>query len=439
MNKRGVQWLYRELPDLVARGIVSEASADKLRDHYGPVELPRPARLAVILFGALGSLMVGAGLLLLLAHNWEAFSRPVRAGVSFLVLLLAQGLAAWVLLRRPGSRAWREGAGVLLYLMIGASISLVAQTYHISGDLPRFLLIWSLLGLAVAYVLQAATPALLYVWGVTAWACHLRMDDEWAGGYWLLLAFLAPLLVGWIRSDRYQARLTWLLWAVCLSAAIAAGVTLERVLPGLWIILYTGLFALMFLAGERWFNGVGGFWSRPLRHFGAGGQLVLSFLLTFAWPWEEIGWAQGRWHLMERPFWMLLPEVVLGGLVPLAALVMLVGAARRRETLGLLFGLAPMLAVLSFSLGSGYEHHAWAGAVFDLYLLVTGLWLMVDGLRRHQQGQMNVGLLVVATLLVFRFFDHDLSFLLRGLVFIGLGILFLVANLAMARRKGADR
>ena len=437
MNKKEIQRLYDELPQLVAQGILSPDAEARLRAHYGPVEPARPARLAVILFGIFGALLIGAGIILLLAHNWENFSRPMRAGLSFLPLVLAQGLAAWTLSSRPQSLAWREGAGALLFLMIGASISLVAQTYNISGDVPRFLLTWSLLGLPVVYLLNAATPALLYLWGITEWACYLRFEDGFAAGYWLLAALLLPLLAAWLRAGRYQPRQTLLLWAFCLSVTVAAGVTIERVLPGLWIILYAGLFALMFLAGEFWFRDAEGFWSRPLRHFGAGGGLVLSFMLTFEWPWHEIGWTHCYWARLHETWWRAIPDAVLGSVIPIAALVLLVTTIRRKTPLGLLFGLAPILAIVGYCLSSLFDTCAPAAGIFDLYLFVAGLWLLVTGLQINKQAQMNVGLLTLAALVIARFFDSDLSFLLRGLVFIALGIAFLVANLLMLRRKGA--
>ncbi len=290
MNKKAVQWLYGELPGLVAKGVLPPGADERLRSHYGPVEPARPARLAVIIFGVLGALLIGAGIILLLAHNWEDLTRPVRVVLSFLPLVLAQGLAVWTFLRRSKSLAWREGVGTLQFLMIGASISLVAQTYNISGDLPRFILTWVLLGLPIVYLLDAVLPAILFLWGITVWACLIRTEDGFAAGYWLLAVLVLPWLAKGIRVGRYDARLTLFLWACCFSVTVAAGVTIERVLPGLWIILYSGLFALMFLAGEFWFRESDGFWSRPLRHFGAAGVLVLSFMFTFEWPWHHIGW-----------------------------------------------------------------------------------------------------------------------------------------------------
>ncbi len=64
-------------------------------------------------------------------------------------------------------------------------------------------------------------------------------------------------------------------------------------------------------------------------------------------------------------------------------------------------------------------------------------WLLVTGIQQVKQVRMNVGLVVATALIVARFFDTDLGFLLRGLIFIALGIAFLVANVVMLRRKGA--
>ncbi len=438
MNKKAIQWLYDELPSLVSQGILSPESEQRLRDHYGPAEPVRPARLAIVIFGVLGALLIGAGIILMLAHNWEDLSRPVRATLSFLPLVVSQGFAAWTLARRSESVAWREGTGAMVFLMIGASISLVAQTYNISGDLPRFILTWSLLGLPLVYLLRAAMPAMLYLWGITEWACHIRGEDGFAAGYWVLLAALLPQVWLFLRAGRYQGRTTLLLWGCCVSVAVAAGVTIERVLPGLWIILYSGLFALMFLAGDFWFGQAEGFWSRPLRHFGAAGVLVLSFILTFEWPWHDIGRHYWHWERVQDTAWRILPDAVLGSVVPLASVVLLVMTVRRKSPLGLLFGLAPILAVCGYGVSTHCETVAPASGLFDVYLLVAGLWLVVAGIRINQQGQMNVGLLAVAVLIIARFFDTDLSFILRGLIFIGLGVAFLVANVVMMRRKGAD-
>ncbi len=52
-----------------------------------------------VLLATIGAALVAAGIVLLIAHNWDDFSRPVRSVIAFLPLIGAQALSAFVLLR----------------------------------------------------------------------------------------------------------------------------------------------------------------------------------------------------------------------------------------------------------------------------------------------------------------------------------------------------
>lgn len=439
MNKRAIRWLLEELPQLVAQGILTPETEARLRAHYAGVEPAKPARLAVILFSVIGALLIGAGIILILAHNWEQLPRPLRTLIAFLPLISAQTLAFWVLAKRPSSLAWREGIAALTFLMIGASISLVGQTYHISGDFARFLLTWMILGLPLIFVLDAVVPALLYLWGVTSWAGQTRWEDGGNAGYWILIAVLIIPIWRWMHNGHSQVRPILLLWGLCLSVTIGAGLTIDHVMPGFWIILYSGLFALMVLSSETWSDRSDGFWSRPLLHFGAGGALVFSFVLSFRESWYQVARGFYVWDGDSLDRQWAMPDTVIGFLIISGALVLLVTTIRRKAWFGLVFGLLPVLAILGYALSAFTESPLPAAGLFNLYLLTVGIWLLVIGVRTDRQGQMNVGLLSITALIIARFFDSDLSFLLRGLVFIALGIAFLAANLIMVRRKGGNR
>src|SRR5205807_1373248 len=88
---------------------------------------------ALVSFAVLGGILIGSGIILVLAHNWEDLTRPMRTVIAMLPMVVAQGLAAWVILRRTESKAWREGVGAYWSASIGASIALVAQTYNLGG------------------------------------------------------------------------------------------------------------------------------------------------------------------------------------------------------------------------------------------------------------------------------------------------------------------
>ena len=71
--------------------------------------------------------------------------------------------------------------------------------------------------------------------------------------------------------------------------------------------------------------------------------------------------------------------------------------------------------------------------------LIVGVASVHAGLKHGQLGTANAGLLLVVTLIVARFFDDDWSFVVRGVGFILMGLVFLAMNLWLLRRRGEVR
>src|ERR1044072_9220089 len=168
-DRSGIRWLLAELPELVNNNVVTQETADALRQYYaGEVSEP-PRRFGFVLSAILGSFLVGAGIVLLVAHNWDFLSRPVRCAIAFTPLVLSHALAVFVLLRRGGSAAWRATAASLNIAPIGTAIALVSQTYQIQGDFARFILVWMLLALPIVYVFGTSIGLSAYFTGATVW------------------------------------------------------------------------------------------------------------------------------------------------------------------------------------------------------------------------------------------------------------------------------
>ena len=165
MAQKQIRWLLGELPTLVNGGVLDGAAAERLRRHY-EASAGRSRNWALVAFGLLGGTLVGLGVILLLAHNWENLSRAARTALAFSPLVASQILAGWSMRSGKNSTAWREGIGAFWMLSIGAAIALVAQIYHIPGDAGRFALTWMLLSLPVIYLLNATGPALAYLAGM---------------------------------------------------------------------------------------------------------------------------------------------------------------------------------------------------------------------------------------------------------------------------------
>ena len=81
----------------------------------------------------------------------------------------------------------------------------------------------------------------------------------------------------------------------------------------------------------------------------------------------------------------------------------------------------------------------WAAALFcNLWLFVTGVAILRKGGNEGNLGALNLGLAIIALVLLTRFFDERIDYLLRGLAFIVTGVAFFLVNrhyMRKARRK----
>lgn len=422
-------WLYRELPELVAAGALSPAAAERIRQHYGAPEAAKKSSLALIVCAILGALLVGLGIILLFAHNWESLSRPARTALSFTPLLLGQGLAGWAIARRANSRAWQEGASSFLFVAVGASIALVAQTYHIAGDLPRFVLTWMLLGLPLVYLMRAATSAALFWIGITCWAGLARLEDVPTTLYWLLALLPAPFFWRlWRQGERRTAR-AWLLWVLALCLVFAVGFTLRRFSGAFAVSIYGLLFSLYYLLERLWPEQEESVWGRPLRLLGCVGTVVLGIALSYRALWSELGLRIGfeRFHLLLGP--NLLTLLLAGNLGLLGYLLW-----RSRRANGFCFGLAGLFVLLCQLAADSLPHAALAW-LFSCYLLLLGGSSLYAGFRQGQLAKVNGGLGIISLLIVARFFDSRLPFTAKGIAFIAVGIGFLLTNMLVKRKE----
>lgn len=446
--KEPIPWLLQEIPDLVKRGVLTEDVAERLRKHYAPRIEESGAwgrRAAVMVLGVLGALLVGAGVILVLAHNWDGLSRPVRATLSIGMLLAGQALAGWTLLRRRDSAVWRESSACLLTLAIGACIALVSQTYHISGETQDFLFVWTVLALPLMYVMESRIGAALSCAGITAWACSEIFRSGETTLFWLLAIATVPYLIHAARHHGRDARTTLLFWVVALSLPLACASVLSHVPGHVWIPVYAGLLGA-FLAlgasggGER--EGIEiGPWRRPFRFVGYFGIVVFSLVLTYEPPWKAAG------NTVSNLSWIgALQDVVsFAFVVPLSlalaasafAVVQGVRWARNGRWHLTVAAAVPVPAFVLWvaARGLGGGSSVLCAAFFDIYLLVLGLITTAFGLKEGRIFTTNEGLLAVAALVIARFFDSDWSFLVRGLAFIALGLGFLVANLVLLARR----
>ena len=432
MSQHHRRWFLKEVPSLLAGGVIDADTARRLEAHYTTDEPGRNWALTV--FSILGGSLVGLGIILLLAHNWAELSRATRTALAFAPLILAQALASWRIHSGRDSVAWREGVGLFWTFAIGAAIALVAQTYHIPGDAGRFAMTWMLLTLPVIYLLNASGPALIYLIGLLFWAADTQDGGGAAWVFWPLAALLLPHAYPAIRQNPYGPRAMALLWGGVVALCIATGITLGDLMRHRWVFVYAVLFAVLYLAGENWLADATTAWQRPLRTIGGGGAVVLAFLLTYDWMWDDFIWLFKMNHLPTSHA-AILYNLILA-LLAVAVIALLVRSARRGKTHALFIGVLPIMVGLGNFLAHKFGHGG-AICLANLYAFGLGLNLLSRGFRARRIGTVNQGLLLLFTLILLRFWDERFGFVLRGVIFVVLGLAFLSVNLFLARHKKA--
>jgi uncharacterized membrane protein len=421
MDKKAVTWLYGQLPDLVAKGVLTAEAAERIRGHYGPLPRGLGRWTLLTVFGFVGAVLLGLGIILILGHNWDRLDHVTRLLISVGQLLVAQAAAAFALLRRRDSRAWTEGTAAFLALSVGACIALVGQTYHLVDDFKNFLLVWMLLSLPLVYLLEAEGVASMYLAGVVAWLASVQGLGAIKYAAWGLMALALPYYARLLNAGRYNNPAVVLSWLLLLCFYGCFTLTGDK---ELWKISYALLFSATYLVGLLWFAGTDKGWQKPYQVIGVAGSVGLAFILSFKAPW-----LYSRMVSIDRGEYL----TVLGLIVLVAGLGVLL-AKRKVPWPGL-------IAVLPLAVGAGYMLQAadksgvYAAVFMSLYLLAVSLGIIRQGVRENRLGLLNAGMLMLAALILLRFFDFSYSFMVRGAAFIVVGAAFLAVNVAMARRK----
>lgn len=438
MGRRNISWFLSELPKLEAEEVIDNEVAERLRSHYEISAGSVGKRVILAVCAVFGALLIGGGVILLLAHNWEYLGRGARAAIALVPLIAVQALVVWVLLRRVDSVAWREGTATLLALSVATAIALVDQTYHTGGDLESFLWRWAWLLAALPWLLGSTAVAMIYLAILTWWAGMSAIDGTQVLMIWPLALAVIPHAVQVLREDRRGLRAANLQWAMAIFLCFATGIGLERRVPGLWIGVYCGLFALMIVVGAAVRDSEERMWRRPLEAVGFLGSMVLWVILSFAEPWQHIGWHHIRtaeqYHSMAS--WL---DVALAIGLPVAAVFV---AFRwldvSRYKLQFLWLLSIPVAAVSWPIAAAIDEE-WIGALaFNLVLFAVGVGTIALGARQQSLARVNLGMSVVAIQVVVRFFSSELGFVARGLAFILIGVGFLLANVVLAKKMRSD-
>lgn len=419
--------IKQDLQELLDKGVIEKEVFDNLKAYYNNKSKEKP-NLMLLVFGVIGAILVGSGLILLIAHNWDNYPNSIKLICAFAPLLIGQLAAAYSIRYKSESEIWKESSAVFLYFAIGGCIALVAQIYNISGDAGTFILVWNVLSLPLVFILSSSVNSLLVIAGLTNYAMVAGFLDgnyKIPYGYSLLVMLIIPYYLK-LRRDRKDSFLLGLHnWFLAISGLCVLP-TLMEIKSSFIIIDYFNLFGLYAIVGVLFYADHRHAWFNSFKIIAELGGISLLFILSYDSYWNDstrLNWQPDQFfHSFES-------AISIGFLIVSGLLIWMYRTAFSWVQSGryILF-FAPFL-IYCLRLPSNQ-----CMILINLVLFCFGIWTIRDGAIQKKLKVLNLGLSVVSLLIFLRFFDADISFVMRGIIFVLLGSGFFATNYFMTKK-----
>ncbi len=399
---------------------------------------PNNSSWASIIMSILGAVLIGSGIILIFAYNWDDFSRLQRTILSFSPLILAQLAYGYAFFKKSDSTAWTESTAVFLMLAIASCLALISQTYNLPGTATDFVWTWSILCIPLLYLSNATLVAMLYLCCISGWA----MGAGWQGEsiwYWLLLLAAAPHLwknLSLLRKDNQpykfvtfgeRVRANLLGWTLAITFVIAIHNVLENRIELSWLMGDAIFFTLMYVLGKQFFGGEKSMWLRPFQTTAIAGIFVISIILTYKWYRSGNTLNFSEWfNGSDYPpiaTWINFALLLIGVVIIKSFAIRFWRKGKQINYLILSF---PSIVLGSILLVKHVDPF-FGQVVFNLFVFVWGLFYIKEGTKLNLIALVNAGTFFLAILFIVRFFESN-DILLRGVAFTVIGIGFLLLN-----------
>jgi uncharacterized membrane protein len=347
----------------------------------------------VTIVATLGSVLLGLGVILFFAANWEGIPRAAKLSLILAVIIAAYVTGYWLRYLRGYQRV---GTAVIFLacLFYGAGIHLVAQVYNVELNDPNLFLYWFLGVLPMAYLIRSQVVLVLAIG--------------------LLLGAAGFRLPGWLEA---------------VSSGEAVSVF------GLYLVLGLMLYGLGKLQGLFRPTRL---YSRAYEFVGLLTTLGSIYMLTFrtwyeGYAYRDVGIAGDS----AAEYWLVFY------LATAFAVLLLAGTfafrmRRRQSLLELPYESAAALLLLVAVYLVVYVptgHDVAFPVAFNGLLLLAIVGLVFAGYHRSQEAIINIALGLFALDVVTRYFELSWTLMDRSVVFILAGALLLGIGLALERGR----
>lgn len=412
--------IFNQIQELQNQGVISPETALDISDYYKSKHKESSSRLTVI-YSVIGSILIGLGLILLFAHNWDEMPKIAKTIVAIAPLAITQILGGYFMYKKPDNLAAREGIGSLLFICIGLSISMVSQIYNIVGSLDSFMQIWLLLTIPLLLILRSSMVAFLATIISTS---YVILDGD-VLSLVIYMVTIGLILIHFRILNKKEPNSNYInLASWIIPSALSIGLcAFEQRNDELLFLSYFWLFTLFIWVGnsKSWKDKSN--FRNGFKLIGFLGILVMLTMISF----HEVADKFITYKMDFGQEWVSLFLIS----IPLLLIIILkkgLFAVLKKDQLSMAF--IPITFVFFFS-----QSEIISAIIVNALILIIGIQKVLLGLKNNRLGQLNIGLLIISILVSCRFFDYQMDLLLRGIVFLALGLGFLLSNLRIIKTR----
>ncbi len=391
-------------------------------------------RLANII-GFLGAVLIAFAAIAFVAANWAEMPRLTR------LALLAGGMAicygAAVILAVRGFRWFADAAIFAGSALFGASIILVAQSYHISGEYPGAFLLWGAGAFLAALLGPSRSSLLLALVAWCIWGFYEVVDYQWLVHWPSLIAILAVATVAGVWAWSPGVHLSVLALAGWIGTTIIAVGHDQDWHMASAVVLAMSCAALCFSLGRA---------TPPAnwqRHFKVYGPILslygLVAFLGLQFPLQAVMRQQGGGDTTAGM--AFLPLALSGLLIAVAAWTAFyrqpgkAGPVLESALPVAITAAAAIFVAGAYTVGFGRED-VLLQSLFAVLALIAVIWAVACGNRIGKRSIAALGLVTFGGEVLYLYFvtfgtllDTAVFFLFGGILMIALaGILVRVGN-----------
>ena len=426
--KKHIKWLLNEIDLWISEGIIAPDQGTALKERY-----PAPGESLAwgrIIFFSIGAVLIGLGVILLFAYNWQRMHKFAKLAVIFVALISAHGAGFW--LKRPAGRYQTAGEGLHLLgtMLFGAGIWLIAQIYHIDEHYPNAFLIWGIGALVMAWGLPSIAQGILATIALVMWNSFEVFDfnNPHLLSPFLILGGIMPL--AWIKRSRVLVTVCTIGFLFTLFAAL---MELEGDLAAL-VIFFCGcmLIGAGLVARRRgWFPGI----SPVFSFIGFFIYMLILFILSFDHRGSSI-WSvdfdQTRQSVIFLAFALGAVAIWVLAIWPIPAKPQPLSKIFQKQY----YGVLAAFVLILFSAMGVIELGGWLGmGIFNLLFLYQAIMMIANGCRDLNLKMTATGCVLFAVITFTRYTDLFVSLLVRSMVFLIAGAVLFSVGLYYSKTK----